>query len=168
KVYLPAIKGHIPDDVVHTFWAFLEFCYLIHRDVITEKTLAKLQHALAQFHQYHKIFHTMGVHPDDFSLLCQHSLTHYEVLIQLFGAPNGLCMSITESKHIKAVKEPWTHSNKYNALGQMLLTNQHLDKVAVAAIDFEKHEILKSSSASSHFQCLHMIFPLHSISLLLD
>ena len=39
-------------------------------------------------------------------------------LIPQFGAPGGLCSSITESKHIKAVKVPWQMSNCYNALGQ--------------------------------------------------
>ncbi|KAJ7913803.1 hypothetical protein B0H13DRAFT_2004115 [Mycena leptocephala] len=48
-----------------------------------------------------------GVCPDGFCLPRQHSLTHYRYLSQEFGAPNGLCSSITESKHIKAVKEPW-------------------------------------------------------------
>ena len=53
-----------------------------------------------------------------------------------FGAPNGLCSSITESKHIKAVKQPWRRSSHYEALGQMLLTNQHLDKLAAAHVNF--------------------------------
>jgi hypothetical protein len=60
----------------------------------------------------------------------QHSLSHYCLLITEFGAPNGLCSSITESKHIKAVKEPWRRSHHHEALSQMLLTNQHLDKLA--------------------------------------
>ena len=168
-MYLPAIKRHIPDNVVCTFQAFLEFCYLVCRDIITDKTLSKLQDTLAWFHQHCKIFCTMGVRPNGFSLPHQHFLTHYEVLIQSFGAPNGLCMLITESKHIKAVKEPWRHSNKFKALGQMLLTNQHLDKLAAAAVDFEEHRMLKGSAAFSHFQYLHMIlFPSHSISLLLN
>jgi len=56
-------------------------------------------------------------------------------MIQLFGAPNGLCSSITESKHIKAIKEPWRRSNWYEALEQMLLSNQHLNKLeAVCAL----------------------------------
>ncbi|KAI6019414.1 hypothetical protein PISMIDRAFT_106595 [Pisolithus microcarpus 441] len=29
KVYLPAIKGHVPPEIVRTFHAFLEFCYLM-------------------------------------------------------------------------------------------------------------------------------------------
>ncbi|KAH9975649.1 hypothetical protein BJV74DRAFT_862382 [Russula compacta] len=45
-----------------------------------------------------------------------HSLEHYRRNIQLFGAPNGLCSSITESKHIKAVKEPWRRSSHFEAL----------------------------------------------------
>ncbi|KAI5994970.1 hypothetical protein EDC04DRAFT_2586039, partial [Pisolithus marmoratus] len=29
-VYITAIEGHVPRDVVHTFHAFLKFCYLVH------------------------------------------------------------------------------------------------------------------------------------------
>jgi hypothetical protein len=61
---------------------------------------------------------------------------HYRQLIQMFGAPNGLCSSITESKHIEAVKEPWWRSSWHNAIGQMLLTNQRMDKLAMARVDF--------------------------------
>ena len=49
----------------------------------------------------------------------KHLLTHYQHLIEEFGAPNGLCSSITESRHITAVKRPWYQSNYYEALGQM-------------------------------------------------
>jgi hypothetical protein len=74
----------------------------------------------------------------------QHSLKHYCLLIQLFGAPNGLCSSITESKHIKAVKEPWRCSSRNEPLGQMLLTNQRLDKLAAAHADFQARGMLRS------------------------
>ncbi|KAH7905023.1 hypothetical protein BJ138DRAFT_1138389 [Hygrophoropsis aurantiaca] len=63
------------------------------------------------------------------SLPRQHSLKHYRLLTQLFGAPNGLCSSITESKHIKAVKRPYQRTSKWKALGQMLLINQRVDKL---------------------------------------
>ncbi|KAF9553018.1 hypothetical protein CPC08DRAFT_728207 [Agrocybe pediades] len=63
-------------------------------------------------------------------------------MIREFGAPNGLCSSITESKHIKAVKEPWRRSNHYEALGQMLVTNQRLDKLAAARVDFKSRGML--------------------------
>ncbi|KIN95191.1 hypothetical protein M404DRAFT_166424 [Pisolithus tinctorius Marx 270] len=46
KVYLPAIEGHVPDNIICTFQAFLEFCYLVWRDAITDETLVEIQDAL--------------------------------------------------------------------------------------------------------------------------
>ena len=106
KVYLPAIEGHVPSDVVHCFCAFLEFCYITHSDIVTEQTIHNLEDALKCFHHYRSVFQATGVRVD-ISLPRQHSMTHYSMLIRLFGAPNGLCSSITEFKHIKAMKEPW-------------------------------------------------------------
>jgi hypothetical protein len=82
------------------------------------------------------------VRPEGLSLPRQHSLVHYKAVIQLFGSPNGLCSSITGSKHIKAIKEPWRRSSHYKALGQMLLTNQRLDKLAASRVDFIAHGML--------------------------
>ncbi|KAI6104486.1 hypothetical protein EV401DRAFT_2060884 [Pisolithus croceorrhizus] len=131
KVYLPAIKGHVPDDMVQTFHAFLEFCYIVCQNVITDDTLKELKDTLQQFHLYRKIFQEVRVCPEGFSLPLQHALVHYEALIFLFSAPNGLCTSITESKHIMAVKKPWQHLSKHNALGQILWMNQCLAQLAV-------------------------------------
>ncbi|KAG1807119.1 uncharacterized protein BJ212DRAFT_1449385 [Suillus subaureus] len=100
KVYLPAIEGHVPNDI----------------DIITENTLEEIKEALDRFHCYCKIFQETG-----------HSLMHYVMLICMFGAPNGVCSSITD---------------KFNTLGQMLLTNQHLDKLAAARTDFMAHGML--------------------------
>jgi len=147
KVYLPAIEGHVPQDIVRCFRAFLEFCYIVRQDIITEDTLEKLSNALQCFHQYRQIFLDTGVR-SNFSLPRQHSLNHYILLIHMFGAPNGLCSSITESKHIKAVKEPWRRSSKFNALGQMLLTNQRLDKIAASRVDFTARKMLNSCAVS--------------------
>ena len=110
-MYLPAIDSHVPCEIVRTIRAFLEFCYLARRDVIDTVTLELMEDALERFHHYRTIFKESGVHPDGFSLPRQHSLVHYISLIQAFGAPNGLYSSITESKHIKAIKEPWQRSN---------------------------------------------------------
>ena len=82
------------------------------------------------------------MHPEGLSLPCQHSLVHYKAVIQLFGSPNSLCSSIMESKHIKAIKEPWRCSSHYKVLRQMLLTNQCLDKLAASRVDFIAHGML--------------------------
>jgi hypothetical protein len=85
--------------------------------MIDEDTLALMEDTLDHFHHYWGVFLQVGVHPTRFSLPQQHLLSHYYHLIRLFGAPNGLCSSITESKHSKAVKKPFQHSNRCNALG---------------------------------------------------
>ncbi|KAF8815339.1 hypothetical protein BYT27DRAFT_7225445 [Phlegmacium glaucopus] len=102
KVYLPAIQGHLPPDIVCAICAFLEFCYIARKNVLTENDLS--EHLL---------------------LPRQHAMVHYLALIRLFGAPNGLCSSIMESMHIRAIKEPWGYSNCNEALDQMLVTNHH-------------------------------------------
>ncbi|KAG1863475.1 hypothetical protein C8R48DRAFT_602511 [Suillus tomentosus] len=145
KVFLPAIEGHVPQDMVRAFRALLEFCYLVRRNIITEDTLIQIQDALRRFHHYRKIFDTVI---PTFSLPRQHSMAHYVDMIRLFGAPNGLCSSITESKHIKAVKEPWRWSSRHNALGQMLVTNQRLDKLAASRVDFDARGMLTGTILS--------------------
>ena len=71
-----------------------------------EINIKALQEALEHFHHYRKVFRDEGIR-EGFSLPHQHAMSHYFEMIWLYGAPNGLCSSITESKHIQAIKEPW-------------------------------------------------------------
>lgn len=107
-MYIAALEGNVPAEIVCTFRAFLEFCCLVCRHVITEQMLEAIEEALTCFHRFCQVFkdseHTII---NSFSLLRQHAAKHYPELIRLFGALNGLCSSITECKHIKAVKEPY-------------------------------------------------------------
>lgn len=135
------------------FCAFLEFCYIVRRDVLTDDDLSQLQDALAQFHEYREIFISTDVR-SDFLLPRQHSMVHYRLLICQFGAPNGLCSSITESKHIRAVKEPWRRSSRNDALGQMLVTNQRLDQLATARTDFANRGMLNGTCLSEVLRVL--------------
>ncbi|KAG1906586.1 uncharacterized protein F5891DRAFT_1125454 [Suillus fuscotomentosus] len=116
KVYLPAIEGHIPQDIIRCFGAFLKFCYIVQQDIIAEDTLLQLSNYT-------------GIRFDVFSLPHQHTLCHYSMLI---------------------FKEPWRHSSKFNAFRQMLLTNQHLDKLAASGSDFTACGMLNNSYASDH------------------
>ncbi|KAG6824485.1 hypothetical protein H0H92_006722, partial [Tricholoma furcatifolium] len=142
-VYLPAIQGRIPPEMVRAVAALIEFCYLVRRDIIDEHTIRRIEAALNAFHHHREAFRC--VRPEGFSLPRQHSLTHYILSITQFGAPNGLCSSITESKHIKAVKRPYRRSNKNRALGQMLITNQRMTKLAAARVDFKRRGMLEGS-----------------------
>ncbi|KAJ6575917.1 hypothetical protein B0H10DRAFT_1831888, partial [Mycena sp. CBHHK59/15] len=90
QVYLPTIEGHVPAQMLCAFSTFLDFCYLVCQNVVKQHSLPSMLHLL-------------NITKSDRSLL------------NLFGAPNGLCSSITESKHITAVKEPWQRSSRYEA-----------------------------------------------------
>ncbi len=131
--------------MVRAIRAFLDFCYLARRNVITDKGLEEMQEALNQFHHYREIFVLTGVRSNGFSLPRQHSIFHYPKHIRDFAAMNGHCTSITESKHIDAVKKPWRSSNKHDPLQQMLLTNQRFDKMIASRINFKDRGILKST-----------------------
>jgi hypothetical protein len=159
-VYLPAIEGYVPRNILRTFRAFLEFCYISRHDIIDENTLAQLSDALMRFLQYRVIFEDIGIRPEGFALPRQHSLFHYPALIRSFGAPNGLCSSITESKHIAAIKKPWRRSNRYEALGQMLLTNQRLDKLAASYVDFANRGMLEGTCLSDALKLIGKSFAL--------
>ncbi|KAG1732287.1 hypothetical protein EDB19DRAFT_1896780 [Suillus lakei] len=105
-------NGHVPMDVVCTFHAFLEFCYLVQHNIITESMLVQIQDALNRFHHYRK------------------------------------------TKDIKAVKEPWRRLSCYKALGQMLVTNQRLDKLAASRIDFKSRGMLNGTCLSETLRAL--------------
>ncbi len=138
--------------MVRAIRAFLDFCYLVRRSVINEDNILQIQEAIERFHLYREIFRSLGVRPAGFSLPRQHSIKHYPKQARSFAAPNGLCTSITESKHIKAVKKPWRRSNKFNALKQMLVTNQRLDKLAAARCDFKERGMLEESCIEQAYE----------------
>ncbi|KAL6308722.1 hypothetical protein BKA93DRAFT_725077 [Sparassis latifolia] len=156
KVYLPAISGYVPRQMVRAICSFLDFCYLARRDVHTEKMLNDLDRDRV-------IFAKCGVRIG-FSLPRQHSLDHYRNLIWDFGAPNSLCSSITKSRHITAVKKPWRHSSRHDALGQMLLTNQRLDKLAAARVDFTSRGMLTQSALAAAIEAHRMSVAMQLIS----
>ena len=123
QVYLAAIIGHVPSEMVKCLVAFLDFCYIVQHNAITADDLIKLQSIPDQFHVHCKVLiGVAGMTSECIFLPRQHLLMHYICCIILFGSPNGLCSSIMESKHIKAVKEPQQHSSCFKALKQMLVT----------------------------------------------
>lgn len=144
-MYLPAIAGYVPPQMVQAIAAFLDACYIARRADLDEDSLQIFENSVANFHQLREIFRATGVRPKGFSLPRQHSLVHYAELAREFGAPGGICSSITESRHITAVKRPWRRSNRYEALGQMLMTNQRLDKLAAARVDYVRRRMMVAS-----------------------
>jgi len=142
---MPAIEGLVPREVVWCFNAYLDFCYLARGSLFTPSILNRLDEALERFHEHRRVFQHTGVRdptPAGFSLPRQHAMVHYRQHIENFGAPNGLCSSITESKHICAVKRPWCRSSRYNAIHQMMNTNRRAEKLTAARAHFTSHGML--------------------------
>ncbi|KAI0666178.1 hypothetical protein C8Q78DRAFT_1072649 [Trametes maxima] len=153
KVYLPALTGYVPDKMIRCIGTFLDFTFLAHRSSHTLRTLTEMDLALSRFHHLREVFVETGVRPDGFgNLPRQHALFHYTWLIKLFGSPNGVCTSITESKHITAVKHPWRSSNRHNPLIQILRTNMHLSKLAALRIELGRRGSLRGDVLSYAFR----------------
>ena len=126
---------------------FMDACYVARRNAITAPALEHFRSCVERFHELRNIFIQAGVRTS-ISLPRQHALSHYYYAIRLFGSPNGLCSSITESKHIKAVKEPWRRSSRFRALIQMLLILVRLDKMAALHRTFSRLGMLAGSTSS--------------------
>ena len=142
---MSAIEGFVPRDVVRCFASYLDFCYIARASVFTKLTLDHLDDALKRFHKYRQVFQCVGVRDPTsagFSLPRQHAMAHYRRHIENFGAPNGLCSSITESKHISAVKRPWRRSSRYDPIHQIMETNRRVEKLSAARAVFTARGML--------------------------
>jgi len=135
--------------MVQCLSTFMDLCYIFRRNAITASALTTAEGLLKRFHELRHIFIIEGVR-ESISLPRQHALPRYLTSIILFGSPNGLCSSITESKHIKAVKEPWRRSSRFRALIQMLQTITRLEKLAALRRRFLQEGLLRGSTAG-HF-----------------
>lgn len=138
--------------------ALLEFVYLSRRNIHDTASMEHMKNALVRFHENVEAFVEAGVRDENSTPPRQHSMIHYIKAIRLFGAPNGLCTSITESQHIVSIKKPWRRSNRFNALGQMLVTNQRLDKLAAARVDFDTRGMLKGTCLSEALRQLGKLY----------
>ncbi|KAK0445666.1 uncharacterized protein EV420DRAFT_1622636 [Desarmillaria tabescens] len=126
KVYLAAVSDYLPESIMRCLSAFMDFYYLVWHSDFDETMLKQVRDTIQCFHHYREAFRVAGVH-EDFSLPRQHAIVHYPSHIMEFGAPNGLCSSITESWHITA----------------MLLMNQQLNKLAALHADLVQRGLLE-------------------------
>ena len=136
----------------------MELCFLFRRNAITTTDINQIQHGLTRLHRLREVFIEAGVRTD-ISLPRQHALLHYITGITLFGSPNGLCSSITESKHIVAVKRPWRRSSRYKALAQMVCTINRLDKLAALQRVYARQGMLVGTTSAHVAQTLHKCLP---------
>ncbi len=141
QIYLGAIAGLVPAKMVQCVAALLDFIYLARRPEHDTASLEAMQAALDCFHELREVFIETGVR-ENFSLPRQHALVHYHLSIQKFGSPNGLCSSITESKHITAVKETWRRSSRHTPIDQMVRSLTRLGKIAASRVEYGRRGML--------------------------
>ena len=149
QVYLAAVAGYLPSRMVRCIATFIDVYYIVRRNAISMPVLECFNQLVKKFQELRDIFITSGVRTS-ISLPRQHGLPHFYSGIQLFGAPNGLCSSLTESKHIKVVKEPWRRSSRFRALVQMLRVIIRMEKMAALRRSLMKNGLLKGSTTSAY------------------
>ncbi|KAF6762532.1 hypothetical protein DFP72DRAFT_987054 [Ephemerocybe angulata] len=125
KVYLTAIVGYVPPEMVRCLAAFLDVCYIFRRNAITISALEKAEERLSIFYEMRKVFIDTGVP----------CTVLFHPIYNQFGSLNGLCSSITE------------RSNCFNALSQMLVTINRLDKMNLFCGVLERNKLLNGSVA---------------------
>jgi hypothetical protein len=150
EVFLSAIAGYVPSAMVRCIAAFMDACYIARRNAIDSSSLEHFQDCVRTYHDLRTIFLEAGLNIK-LSVPRQHALSHFYQGIHLFGSPNGLCSSITESKHIEAVKKTWRRSSRYRALTQMLRTIQRMDKMQALQRRFEANGMLRGFGFSPDF-----------------
>jgi hypothetical protein len=125
----------------------MDACYIACQNAISASVLECFRGCIEKFHELCEAFIACGVHKK-LSLPCQHAFNHYYSLIQSFGSPNGLCSSITESKHVKAVKDTWCWSSCFKAIAQIVVTLLWLHKMAAARQHFTSLGMLKGTTTT--------------------
>ena len=136
-------------------------CYIARRNAIDSPSLEHFREYVQTYHDLRDVFVEAGVRVD-VSVPRQHALSHFHHAIQQFGSPNGLCSSITESKHIPTAKDTWRRSSKNNPIGQMVKTIQRMDKMSALHQRFEENGMLDGFAFSPKFgnhtnHKLHMV-----------
>jgi hypothetical protein len=115
----------------------MDACYIAHWNAISASALEHFRECIERFPKLCDAFIACGIR-EEMLLPCQHAFNHYYHLIIAFGSPNGLCSSITESKHIKAFK----------AIAQIVVTLLQLHKMAAARQHFTLLSMLKGTATT--------------------
>ena len=150
EVFLSAIAGYISSAMVCCIAAFMDACYIACQNVIDSPSLERFQDCVQTYRDLRTVFLEAGLNIN-LSVPHQHALSHFYQGIHLFGSPNGLCSSLTESKHIEVVKKTWCRSSHYRALTQMLRTIQCMDKMWALQRRFEANGMLRGFGFSPNF-----------------
>lgn len=144
QVYLAAIAGYVPLAMVQAIAAFMECCTPKYYLYLSTWTISQLCWSFP-WSMWHIYFCWCS------SLYFTSSSTCTLPLLSIHPAlwiAKWLYSSITESKHIKAVKEPWWHLSRYKALKQMLCTILQMEKLVALHQIFKAWGMMRGKTTS--------------------
>ena len=125
---LPLPSGQISPRLITAVRALLDFLFLAQFPSHTAETIARLDAALARFHDNKDIFVDLGIR-DHFNLPKLHSLIHYTPSIRLFGTTDSYNTEQTERLHIDLTKDAYRASNRKDEYSQMTMWLERREKV---------------------------------------
>ncbi|TFK19711.1 hypothetical protein FA15DRAFT_659672 [Coprinopsis marcescibilis] len=161
KVYLAAIVGFVPDDMVKCIAAFLNACYIFRRNVITWAALELAKLELAKFHAYREIFIETATRTTSVRVTKRSLLIYYRVKTHRCCERAMMLVTITRLDKLHALRQIFAEYGMlagstalYTALNLARDDGQRGelgdDHGAVAEYDENHHEAPASACDQSH------------------
>ncbi|EUC56746.1 hypothetical protein RSOL_193550 [Rhizoctonia solani AG-3 Rhs1AP] len=129
KVFIGIMHGLVPDRVLKTVLAVIDFIYYARLPVHTDTTLRLLDEALARFHEFKDTFIELEIRKD-FNVNKIHSMVHYSESIRQMGAADGYNTETPERLHIEFAKRAYKATNRRDFFAQMTVYLERRERVA--------------------------------------
>ncbi|KAG1742960.1 hypothetical protein EDD22DRAFT_982148 [Suillus occidentalis] len=117
-IVLGVIAGAVEPHVFQAARAVLDFIYYAQYQSHTDKTLARMQDALDEFHANKLIFVELGLR-QHFNIPKVHLMCHYVQSIRALGSADGFNSESPERLHIDYAKDAYQASSKVDYIVQM-------------------------------------------------
>lgn len=159
-ILLGCLVGRIPNDVMLTFRALLDFIYLAQYPTHDDTTLKYMTDALELFHKHKNVLMELGIR-EHMNIPKLHSLLHYVDSIKNLGTTDNYNTEMFERLHIDCAKKAWRATNHRNERPQMVKWLERREKVAMFETLRERlaeeldHHVADGESASDSDQDSH-------------
>lgn len=160
RILLGCLVGRIPNDVMLTFRALLDFIYLAQYPTHDDTTLKYMTDALELFHKHKNVLVELGIR-EHMNIPKLHSLLHYVDSIKNLGTTDNYNTEMFERLHIDCAKKAWRATNHRNERPQMVKWLERREKVAMFETLRERlaeeldHHVADGESASDSDQDSH-------------
>lgn len=160
RILLGCLVGRIPNDVMLTFRALLDFIYLAQYPTHDDTTLKYMTDALELFHKHKNVLVELGIR-EHMNIPKLHSLLHYVDSIKNLGTTDNYNTEMFERLHIDCAKKAWRATNHRNERPQMVKWLERREKVAMFETLRERlaeeldHHVADGKSASDSDQDSH-------------